>query len=84
MLAAFEDDAKVYIVFKACMRGDLYQLLMKEPSRQLAERLVATTVRTRCWARAASPCTAHVPRCDRDACAPAALSHVRRSPCRWC
>lgn len=44
MLAAFETEPKLYLVFKACMRGDLYQLLMKEPTRRLNEELVASSV----------------------------------------
>lgn len=48
LLAAFEDKTMIYLVFEACMRGDLYQLLMRNRGT-LHEEFVVTKVRT--WPR---------------------------------
>jgi hypothetical protein len=44
LLASFETDDLVYLVFEACLRGDLYQLLVKEKSN-INEHFVAHSVR---------------------------------------
>lgn len=44
LLSSFEDDDYVYLVFEACMRGDLYQLLVKQKGA-MTERFVATQVK---------------------------------------
>ncbi|KAG2499859.1 hypothetical protein HYH03_002150 [Edaphochlamys debaryana] len=43
MLAAFEDKSMIYLVFEACMRGDLYQLLMRNRGT-LHEEFVVTKI----------------------------------------
>ena len=43
MLADFEDKASIHLVFEACMRGDLYGLLMKNRG-SLHEEFVCTKV----------------------------------------
>lgn len=43
LLGAFEDKSMIYLVFEACMRGDLYQLLMRNRGT-LHEEFVVTKV----------------------------------------
>ncbi|PNH12415.1 Serine/threonine-protein kinase ark1 [Tetrabaena socialis] len=43
LLSAFEDKAMIYLVFEACMRGDLYQMLMRNRGT-LHEEFVVTKV----------------------------------------
>ncbi|PNW85396.1 hypothetical protein CHLRE_03g184450v5 [Chlamydomonas reinhardtii] len=43
LLAAFEDKTMIYLVFEACMRGDLYQLLMRNRGT-LHEEFVVTKI----------------------------------------
>jgi hypothetical protein len=46
LLAAFQDEECMHLVFPVCARGDLYQLLRREldAGSQLTEQLVATSV----------------------------------------
>ncbi|KXZ56737.1 hypothetical protein GPECTOR_1g664 [Gonium pectorale] len=43
LLSAFEDKSVIYLVFEACMRGDLYQLLMRNRGT-LHEEFVVTKI----------------------------------------
>ena len=43
LLASFEDSGYIYLIFDACMRGDLFQLLSKHKG-SLSEEFVAASV----------------------------------------